>query len=232
MSIDMKKFVVAKSDQLNAVDLIGGPQTFTITDVREADSGDQPVFIYLNGDGKRPYKPCKSMCRVLLYFWGDEGRDYVGRSFTLYNDPKVTWGGEEVGGIRISHMSDIREAEEIPLTGGGRKKVRHRVEPLAAKAPAKSMSERVDDYVAAIGKAVDLEALTKLTGGEYIGKLKARLEERGELELLNNVRNAESKREVELTPREEAGEVSQNGTDDDDLDDGDGFPVSEEDDDA
>lgn len=96
--------VIAKSDQLNADDLIGGPITVTVTSVSRGNS-EQPVVIGITG--QRPYKPCKSMRRVLITAWGDDGRVWVGRSMTLYCDPDVMFGGVKVGGIRISHLSHI-----------------------------------------------------------------------------------------------------------------------------
>ena len=96
--------VIAKSDQLNADDLIGGPITVTVTSVSRGNS-EQPVVIGITG--QRPYKPCKSMRRVLITAWGDDGRVWVGRLMTLYCDPDVMFGGVKVGGIRISHLSHI-----------------------------------------------------------------------------------------------------------------------------
>jgi hypothetical protein len=83
-----------------------GPITITITGVTVKGGGqEQPVAIHFEGDDGKPYKPCKSMSRVLVSAWGPDSSKYVGRSLTLYCDPKVKWGGMEVGGIRISHMS-------------------------------------------------------------------------------------------------------------------------------
>ena len=101
---NLRDTVIAKSDQLNADDLIGGPITDTVTSVSRGNS-EQPVVIGITG--QRPYKPCKSMRRVLITAWGDDGRVWVGRSMTLYCDPDVMFGGVKVGGIRISHLSHI-----------------------------------------------------------------------------------------------------------------------------
>ncbi|MGE0853321.1 MAG: hypothetical protein AB7O44_27540 [Hyphomicrobiaceae bacterium] len=112
----MASVIVPKSDQLNADDLISGPRTVTITAVSIRDAAEQPVSISYEGDGGKPYKPCKSMCRVMVYAWGKDAKTYVGRSMTLYRDPKVKWGGLEVGGIRISHMSHIEQDRRMTLT--------------------------------------------------------------------------------------------------------------------
>lgn len=112
---DLSKTILAKSDQLNADDL-AGPITVQITDVREASSPDQPIIIKYEGDNGKPFKPCKTVRRLLVRAWGANGREYIGRYMTLYNDPTVKWGGEAVGGIRVSHLSHIDTDLTVPLT--------------------------------------------------------------------------------------------------------------------
>jgi hypothetical protein len=121
--LDMSKTIIPKSDQLNADDLISGPRTVRITDVRGSDNPDQPIAVHFEGDDGRPYKPCKSMRRVMVHVWGEDGHAFVGKSMTLYTDPNVAFGGIKVGGIRISHVSGIDREMAIPLmvTRGQRK---------------------------------------------------------------------------------------------------------------
>ena len=113
---DMRQTIIPKSDQLNADDLIGRELTIKITSVDIKGGQEQPVSIHFEGDNGKPYKACKSMCRVMVSAWGSDSKKYVGRSMTLYRDPKVKWGGMEVGGIRISHMSDISDDMTMALT--------------------------------------------------------------------------------------------------------------------
>lgn len=113
---DLTQTIIAKSDQVNADDLTGGPRTITITKVSaDTSSSEQPIVISIEGDSK-VYKPCKTVRRLLVAVWGANGAEYVGRSVTLYRDPTVKWGGLEVGGIRISHMSHIDKPVTIALT--------------------------------------------------------------------------------------------------------------------
>ena len=116
MSIeDLRDTITPKSDQLNADDLLNTTKIITVTAVKRGSSAEQPVIIeYENMDG-RPYKPCKSMRRVLLASWGDDGREWVGRSMQLYCDPEVKFGGVKVGGIRISKLSHIEKDSKILL---------------------------------------------------------------------------------------------------------------------
>ena len=103
---NLKDTIVPKSDQLNADQLIGGPMTITVTAVRRGNS-EQPIIVHYANEAGRPYKPCLTMRKVLIFAWGEDGEAWVGKSMTLYNKRDVKWGGVEVGGIRISHMSHI-----------------------------------------------------------------------------------------------------------------------------
>lgn len=134
MSGDMKQVIIPKSDQLNADDLLSGPMTVKITAVTVKGGQEQPVSISYEGDNGKPYKPCKSMCRVLVSAWGADSAVYVGRSMTLYCDPKVKWGGMEVGGIRISHMTNIADTMTMALTVTRANKKPFIVQPLVNQA--------------------------------------------------------------------------------------------------
>ena len=136
MSIsDLSRLVQPKSDQLNADDLLGGAITVTITSINATGSNEQPVSLSIDG-GYRPYKPCKSMTRLMMFCWGKDGSLYVGRKLTLYNDPTVKWAGVEVGGIRVSHMSGITKnmAVSLTTTRGQRKPYSVKMLMLAAMA--------------------------------------------------------------------------------------------------
>ena len=133
---DLRPTIIPKSDQLNAEQLIGGPITIRVTDVR-IGSDDQPVVVSYEGDGGRPFKPGKTCRKILIFAWGEDGRQWIGRSMTLYNDPSVKFGGADVGGIRISHLSDIPKDLHVSLTATKGKKAPHVIKMLAAKPPAR-----------------------------------------------------------------------------------------------
>lgn len=129
--MDMASTIIPKSDQLNADDLIAAPRVVTITKVRACPGEDaQPVAVHFEGDDGKPYKPCKSMRRVLVLLWGVDASQYVGRAMKLYRDPAVMFGGIQVGGIRISHMSHIDETKTLTLTASRSKRAPFKVEPL------------------------------------------------------------------------------------------------------
>jgi hypothetical protein len=130
---DLSLTIAPKSDQLNADDMIGGKtMTITVTKVSLCKEPDQPIAIGFDGDNGKPYKPGKSMRRVLVNIWGPDGSKYVGRRMTLFRDEKIQFGGTAVGGIRISHMSDIDEPVTMALTMTKASRKPFTVRPLAA----------------------------------------------------------------------------------------------------
>lgn len=137
---DLRHTVVPKSDQLNAEQLLTSDMTITVTDVRVGGGADQPVSIHYQNDEGRPFKPCKTMRKLLIFAWGEDGRRWIGKSMTLFNEPSVKFGGEVVGGIRISHLSDIERDIAISLTSTKGKKAQHFVKRLVM-APAVTLDE-------------------------------------------------------------------------------------------
>ena len=136
--MDVGTTIAPKSDQLNSDDLISGPRTVTITRVAGNEgSAEQPINIFFEGDDGKPYRPCKSMRRVLVSVWGRDGNEYVGRAMTLYRDPSVRFGGLEVGGTRISHMSHIDKPITMALTATRANRKPYTVQPLKVAAKPK-----------------------------------------------------------------------------------------------
>lgn len=130
MSTDLRDTIIPKSDQLNADDFIGGSITIKVTQVIKTGAKDQPVAIHYEGDDGKPFKPCKSMRRLLVDVWGPQGSDYIGRAMTLYRDPDVTFGSDKVGGVRISHVSHITAPKTIALTVTRAKRKAYTVNPI------------------------------------------------------------------------------------------------------
>jgi hypothetical protein len=133
--MDITETLAPKSNQLNTDDLITGPRTITITKVT-AGNAQQPVAIGFEGDGGKPWYPCKSMRRVLVAAWGADASQYIGRGVTLFRDPSVEYGGIQVGGIRVSHLSGLDGPLSIALTVTRQKRAPYKVQPLPAPAPA------------------------------------------------------------------------------------------------
>ncbi len=127
---DLRPTIIPRSDQLNSEQLLGGPMTLTVTDVRVGASDEQPISVHYEGENGRPFRPCKTMRKVLIFAWGPDGREWIGRSMQVYNDPQVRFGGAEVGGIRISHLTDIDRDVQVSLTATKGKKALHTIKRM------------------------------------------------------------------------------------------------------
>lgn len=127
--MDITETLAPKSDQLNAEDLLTGPRTVTVEKVTKG-SIEQPVDIHLVEFPGRPFRPSKTVRRIIVAAWGAEAAAYTGRKMTLYRDPAVRFGGQDVGGIRISHISHIDKRITIALTVTRGKRAPFVVDPL------------------------------------------------------------------------------------------------------
>ena len=164
--VDMSNFIAPRSDQLNADDLLAGPLTITISKVRASEgTPDQPVEVHIEGSNK-PYKPCKSMRRVMVSLWGADASQYVGRSMTLYRDPEVQFGGMKVGGIRISEMSHIEKDAQLVLTASKTKrapfvvkKMKAQVSPPPSQEPAALTPKEAAEMIKKAGNVAELRAV-------------------------------------------------------------------------
>lgn len=132
--MDITESLAPNSDQLDAIDLVLGPRTFTITDVSKGNA-EQPVNVHL-AEFPRVWRPGKSMRRVLAAAWGAQASEWVGRRVTLYCDPDVMFGKDKVGGTRISHLSHIDKPKSVPLLVSRGKSATFTVQPLPDEPPA------------------------------------------------------------------------------------------------
>ena len=130
---EVRASIIAKSDQLNAVDLVTGPMTVTITGVRRGDK-EQPIQVDLQETPGRTFRPCKSVRRILIAAYSDQPKNWIGKQMTLYCDPEVKWGGVKVGGIRVSHLSGLEGPKTFLLTETRGKKAEVTIHPIARSA--------------------------------------------------------------------------------------------------
>ena len=157
--VDMTATIMPRSDQLNSDDLIGGPRTITVTRVTGNEgNAEQPVNVFFEGDQGKPFRPCKSMRRVMVKVWGADASKYTGRSMTLFRDPKVKWGGMEVGGIRISHMTGLDKPEVMALTETRSSRKPYTVQPLKVAQKADKAKEGADALIARINAGEDVSS--------------------------------------------------------------------------
>jgi len=156
---NLRDTIEPRSDQLNFDDVQKTSIIVQVTGVKRG-SAEQPVEVEIAGF--RPYKPCKSMRRVLIAAWGDKGKDWIGKWMKLYGDPSVKFGGVEVGGIRISHLSHIDGPLSLKLTTTRSKRADYTVQPLEAPKEA-SRADKCRKYLAEHGK-------TQAEAEAHIGK--------------------------------------------------------------
>lgn len=172
-NLDMNATIAPKSDQINADSLIGGPLTVTVSRVTGNEgNAEQPVNVFFEQE-EMPFRPCKSMRRVMVKIWGPDTSKYIGQSMTIYRDPKVKWGGMEVGGIRISHMTGLERAETLALTETRAKRTPYTVNPLKVEQTGPKQDDSPEwaaKFIAGVARAPDLE---KLDG--YAAKVAARI---------------------------------------------------------
>lgn len=164
MSFDISETLAPNSDQLDAIDLVSGPRTFTIAGVSKGNA-DQPVNIKLV-EFPRVWRPSKSMRRVLAACWGTDASQWTGRRVTLYCDPDVMFGKEKVGGTRISHLSDIDAPKSVPLLVSRGKSASFRVQPLAEPSNAEKVAAlRAEWKTADADRRAVIEAQVAELGG-------------------------------------------------------------------
>lgn len=217
--VDMSRFIEAKSDQLNADDLIGTSKTIKITRVTGND-GDQPVSIFYEGDNGKPFKPCKTIRRVLMGVWGKYANEYVGKSMTLYRDDAVTFGGLATGGIRISHMSHIDKETVVVVMKSKGKKAGVKILPLRVDAAAKDNSVQQPDLTLDQARA-DIAAAQDLDALKVVWQRKSMAPFRDELKGALDAQKAALSFEPEGRPDTDHGD-QHDGSVADDLNDGQG----------
>jgi hypothetical protein len=157
---DISDTLAPNSDQLDACDLVAGAQTFTIERVSKGNA-EQPVQIHFT-EFPRPWRPGKSMRRVLVASWGPDAAAYVGRRVRLYCDPDVVFGGLAVGGTRIAALSHIDKPKKVPLLVSRGKSAVFVVQPLPdAPAPVQA-APTVDELIDAAQKAGSDDELNRI----------------------------------------------------------------------
>lgn len=163
MTFDISETLAPKSDQLDAVDLLGAPpRIFTVESVSRGNS-EQPVEVHL-AEFPRVWRPGKSMRRVLASCWGTDASVWIGRRVTLYCDETVTFGNDVTGGTRISHLSHIDGRKKIPLLVKRGKSATFTVDPLPELSPVDALKAEWRTADPERRKAIEAE-VASLQGG-------------------------------------------------------------------
>ncbi len=155
---DLRSTTVPKSTQLNADQLIVGTMDLTITEVSFGPDEKQPIAVHYENEAGRPFLPCLTMRRVLLAAWGPDGNEWVGKGLRVFHDPAVRFGGDDVGGVRISHMTDIPGRRiELKLTAARGKKVLYVIERMEQAASGPTLAH-VLQLITVAANAADMKA--------------------------------------------------------------------------
>lgn len=157
----MKITAEPRSDQWNADDFVSGPRVFTIKGVSKSKAEAKYDIELVEGEG-RVWRPPLTMLRLLIAAWGDESPSWTGKRVMLHLDPTVRFGSDTVGGIRISHLSDIGDKPltvALSVSRGRRQKLT--VQPLKA-APAEPERDW-DALISACTTEAELRALYEQT---------------------------------------------------------------------
>lgn len=133
--------IAARSDQINADDLVSSPVTYTVREVVPGKAEQPFDFVLVETD--RAYRPSKTMRRVIVAAWGPEAATYAGKRLTLYREPSIEFAGKKVGGIRISALSDIDKPIEMMLQVTRGKRETFTVRPMT---PAEHVSALRAEY--------------------------------------------------------------------------------------
>ena len=140
--MDITDSLAANSAQQNYDEYLAGPKTVTVAEVTQG-TAEQPVNVELVEFPGKPFKPAKSVRRVLAAAWGTDASKWAGRRLTIYGDPSVRYGGKEVGGLRVSHVSHIDKPITVALTVTRGKRAPFTVQPLPDAPPVPPIPDDV-----------------------------------------------------------------------------------------
>ena len=174
--MDISESLAANSAQQNADEYVSGPKTVTVSEVKKG-TAEQPVDVHLVEFPGKPFKPAKSVRRVLAKAWGTDASQWAGRRLTIYCDPEVRYAGKAVGGLRVSHVSHIDKPVTVALTVTRGKREPFTVHPLPDATPYTPSQ----DFLALMASAstgdeknsIWQQATADGAGADYLAQLKA-----------------------------------------------------------
>ena len=183
--MDISDTLAPNSEQLDAVELVGGDRIFTIERITKGNA-EQPINIFF-ADFPRPWRPGKSMRRVLAHAWGTDASVWIGRRVELFCDPAIVFGGKAVGGTRVRRLSHIDKPVKTPLiVTRGRSEV-YTVDPLPdapAQQPSPVAALLAEIKQAADAKGIDLATVAQEWKDSHDGQDIRQATDVGGLELL------------------------------------------------
>lgn len=149
---ELTKCAEAKSDQIDADNLIGGiTMDVTIKAVQRGPSNEQPLQLVLEETDKF-YRPSKTFRRALIGCFGDEPANWIGQRLRLIRNPDTMFGGVKVGGVEVSHAS-ISAPMVFMLQAKRGKKSAVSIDVIPLPPPVTPMPPKVKQAAAALKPA-------------------------------------------------------------------------------
>lgn len=173
---DVSEVLAPNSQQLDNIELRGkGPQVFTVARVDVRTPGtDQPLIVHLV-EFPRPWKPGKTMGRVLAHCWGRESDNWPGKQVELYADESIKFGNETPGGTRISRVSHIDKPQQVPVLLSQGRPGFYKVEPLPESAQQPTPVEPTAEEIAACTDKAELQGMWRRSSPERRAQIEARV---------------------------------------------------------
>ena len=129
--MDISETTAPKSDQQQFDAYLGGKTRIVTVSGVTAGSPEQPVNVELAEYPGHPFRPNKTMRRLLVLAWGVDSTAYIGRRLELAGNPGVVYGGKAVGGVEIAAMSHLEKPLTVALTATRGKRKNFTVAVLA-----------------------------------------------------------------------------------------------------
>jgi hypothetical protein len=197
--VDISKTLISKSDQFNAVDLLGKVIIYKISKVNaDIEKKDQPVSIYFEGE-KKCYRPSKGMRAIISEKWTTQTDLWLGKSLELYYEPKVVYAGAECGGIRIHGMSHIDNDFKKRVVESKVLQINYKIRKLQEQvkndtlAPSQKILDAIDKCITEISAFVDIEEI-----GHFLSSEKYAWVKKQNADLLKRVDDALQNKQNEL----------------------------------
>lgn len=108
------------SDVIRYADIMDhGDITFTIKSVKGGTVAGKNKRAMIEFEGrKKPLAAGSAICKTVAQLYGNDTRQWVGKSITIYADHNVMFGGEKVGGIRVRPVIPAAPQPEKAASNG------------------------------------------------------------------------------------------------------------------
>jgi hypothetical protein len=140
-----------KGEHISAAEMGERRPTFTIArittlrmdDEKKKREVDKPAIWFK--EIERSWLYCKTSGHSIAAMFGKDDSAWIGKRITLYADPDVRFGSEQVGGIRVAGSPDIEKEIKIRVKFPKKKPIEIVLTPTAAPATTKQAQKSAPD---------------------------------------------------------------------------------------